>query len=111
MTQKRQTPLAGGAHHGGNATGDAHSTAPHHAPVDTWALPLLKQKLLDAEHVTQPAMLAETNGKAWRLSAAIYHLTKQGWDILRYDRDGIRVYHLNHAEIQRLRIEAREAAA
>jgi hypothetical protein len=73
----------------------------------TWALPLLKhkQKLLNGEHVTQSGMLAETGGTAWRLSAAVYHLSRHGWNIQRYDRGRIRVYYVDHREIQRLRTE------
>lgn len=74
-------------------------------PYSTWALPLLKQKLLKGEHVTQSGMLAETGGTAWRLSAAIYYLGRRGWNIQRYDRGLIRVYYLEHLEIQRLRSE------
>jgi hypothetical protein len=72
---------------------------------NTWALPLLKQKLLNGEHVTQSEMLAETSGTAWRLSAAVYHLSRRGWNIQRYDRSRMRVYYLSHREIRRLRSE------
>ncbi|MFE8032028.1 hypothetical protein [Thiohalocapsa marina] len=83
----------------------------HTPQTDTWALPLLKAKLLNGHHVTQADMLAETQSQAWRLAAAIYYLSARcQWNIRRHDRDGIRVYHLDHAEIQRLRAEQREDA-
>ena len=79
-------------------------------PYDTWALPLLKQKLLNAERVTQEVMLKETDGKAWRLSAAIYYLKRSGWDISTVTHmDRTVEYHLDHSEIQRIKAGKKSA--
>jgi len=73
---------------------------------NTRALSLVKQRLLNGEHIDQPSMLEQTDGVAWRLSAAIYSLGKEGWNIARYDLPSkVRVYYLPHAEIQRIKAE------
>lgn len=73
----------------------------------TWALPLLKKKLLSGGHVTQAEMLEATDGRGWRLSAAIFYLNHNlQWRIERYDDPhGFRHYHLEPEEIQRIRAE------
>ena len=80
---------------------------------DTWALPIVKARLLAGERLTQANMLAATGGRAWRLSAAIHYLRhRKGWEIVT-TLDGSRVahYHLPPREIARIRAEmAREAA-
>ena len=70
---------------------------------NTWSLPLLKRLLLDGERVTQAQMLERTGGRAWRLSAAVYYLSRHGWDISRTDGPGgIREYFLTPRERQRI---------
>ena len=78
---------------------------------DTWALPLVRRRLLAGERLTQADMLAATNGRAWRLSAAIYYLRHRlGWGIVsRTGANGCAVYWLPADEIARLR--AAEVAA
>lgn len=78
--------------------------------TDTWALPEVKRRLLAGNRVTQADMLKATQGRAWRLSAAIYHLRKRGWNIITtMDAHKVAHYRLPHKEIQRLR--QKEAAA
>ena len=81
---------------------------------DTWALPLVKQKLLNGERITQADMLKATGGKAWRLPAAIYHLSRNGWEIMRHQNPDRTVsYYLTRQEIlwQRERLEKQRRAA
>jgi len=74
---------------------------------DTWALPEVKRRLLAGHRITQSDMLRATNGRAWRLSAAVHYLRHaRGWDIATTkDASGCAVYWLPHSEIQRLRAE------
>lgn len=80
---------------------------------DTWALPIVKARLLAGERLTQADMLAATGGRAWRLSAAIHYLRhNKGWGIVTILDDAhVAHYHLPPREIARIRAEmAREAA-
>jgi len=72
---------------------------------DTWCLPEVKRRLLSGQRITQAAMIEATQGRAWRLSAAIHYLRRsQGWGIASIKgRHGWAEYWLPHAEIQRLR--------
>ena len=81
---------------------------------DTWALPLVKEKLLKGEFVTQVDMLKATDGKAWRLSAAIYYLRNHDWEILGHENSDRTVsYYLTRQEIRRQqgKLKALEDAA
>ncbi len=72
----------------------------------TWALPLVKARLLSGQRITQAQILQATSGRAWRLSACIHYLRRKGWGIqTRTNEQRCAEYFLSRAEISRLKQE------